>query len=210
MIRFFTFLPVLVLGSLLLASCATIEEQQESGEVVSTPPAGWNKQQQQRKQIQLWELRGRLGVQTETEGGTMDIIWKQSGDEFSIRLIAPLAAGTYLVQGDNTLAEIRYPDGKKRIIDNIDGVFAATLDVDLPVSAVKDWIRGLPASALPVEQISWNSRGLLHTIKQGGWNVELKKYTGTKILLPHALYLTRDDNEELDIRLILRQWLIDN
>jgi hypothetical protein len=38
----------------------------------------------------------------------------------------------------------------------------------------------------------------------------MKKYSGKKILLPHAIYLSRDDNIELDIRLLLRQWLVDN
>ena len=38
----------------------------------------------------------------------------------------------------------------------------------------------------------------------------MKKYMGNGILLPHVIYLSRDDNVELDIRLVLRQWLVDN
>ena len=83
-------------------------------------------------------------------------------------------------------------------------------EINLPVNAVKDWIRGLPAKTLSVENISWNEQGLLNTVKQSGWNVEMKKYTGNKILLPHVIYLNREDSDELDIRLVLRQWLIDN
>jgi len=114
------------------------------------------------------------------------------------------------VQGDSDSAQIRYPDGRKETVDNIDEVFSSMLDVNLPVSAVKDWVRGLPAKTLAVTDISWNEQGLLNTVKQSGWKVEMKKYTGNKILLPHALYLSRDDDSELDIRLLLRQWLIDS
>jgi len=139
----------------------------------------------------------------------MDIIWKQSDEEFSIRLIAPLGAGTYLIQGDSDLAEIRFPGGQKKIVSNIDEVFSSALEVDLPANAVKDWIRGLPAKSLPIEDISWNEQGLLETVEQSGWNVEMKKYAGNKILLPHVIYLSRDD-DELDVRLVLRQWLVDD
>ena len=188
----------------ILVSCATVKQQ------VLTEPAGWITEQQQRQQIKIWEIRGRLGVQTESNGGSMDIIWKQSDEEFSIRLIAPLGAGTYLIQGDNEVADIRFPDGQKKVVNNIDEVFSSALEIELPANAVKDWIRGLPAKSLSVESISWNEQGLINRIKQSGWNVEMKKYTGNDILLPHAIYLSRDDNDELDVRLVLRQWLVDN
>lgn len=197
--------PLLIfLTSSLLLSCATVKQQD------FTEPAGWVAEQQQRQQIKMWEIRGRLGVQTESNGGSMDIIWKQSDDEFSIRLIAPLGAGTYLIQGDNEMADIRFPDGQKKVVNDIDEVFSSALEVKLPANAVKDWIRGLPAKSLSVESISWNQQGLINRIKQSGWNVEMKKYMGNDILLPHAIYLSRDDNDELDVRLVLRQWLIDN
>jgi outer membrane lipoprotein LolB len=205
MIRRLSFFLATGLALLMLASCATVREQSTIKE-----PAGWQAAQQQRQQIENWEIRGRLGIQTETDGGTMDIIWKQAEQDFSIRLIAPFGAGNYLVQGDNGITEIRYPDGHVQTINNIDDVFSSILNVNLPVDAVRDWVRGLPTKTLPVETISWNKQGLLHTLKQSGWNVEMKKYAGKKILLPHAIYLTRDDNEELDIRLVLRLWLVDN
>lgn len=197
--------PIFIsVAMLMLASCASVKEQ------ITTEPANWLAEQQTRQQIKSWEIRGRLGVQTEDNGGTLDIIWKQVEQDFSIHLIAPLGAGNYLVQGDADQAEIRFPDGRKETVDKIDHVFSSILEVDLPVNAVKDWIRGLPAKTLSVDNISWNEQGLLNTVEQSGWNVEMKKYTGNKILLPHVIYLSRDDNTELDIRLVLRQWLIDD
>jgi outer membrane lipoprotein LolB len=195
---------VVCLQCLIIASCATVKEQ------ITTEPAAWVEEQQKRQQVNNWEIRGRLGVQTETTGGTLDIIWKNADEDYSIRLIAPLGAGSYLVQGNSDYAEIRFPDGQTDIVSNIDVVFTSILEVDLPASAVKDWIRGLPSKALTVEQISWNEQGLLTKIKQSGWNVEMSKYTGDKISMPHVIYLSRDGDDELDVRLVLRQWLIDN
>lgn len=204
MIRFLSCSLAISLALLLLTSCAAVKEQ------VAIEPAGWSAEKYLRQQIKSWEIRGRLGVQTENTGGTLDIIWKQAEQDFSIRLIAPLGAGNYQVQGNSDGAEIRYPDGRIETVNDIDRVFSSILKVDLPVSAVKDWVRGLPARSLSVENISWNDQGLLNTAKQSGWNVEMKKYTGNKILLPHVIYLSRDDNDELDVRLVLRRWLIDS
>ena len=191
-------------ASLILSSCATVKEQ------FKTEPVAWAAEQQKRQQIKSWEIRGRLGIQTENNGGTLDIIWKQLEQDFSINLIAPLGAGNYRVQGNADNAEIRFPDGQIKVVDNIDDVFSSILEVNLPANAVKDWIRGLPADTLSIDSISWNEQGLLNTVKQSGWNVEMKKYTGKKLLLPHVIYLSRDDNSELDIRLVLRRWLIDS
>ena len=203
MIRFLSIRLATGLACMVLASCAMVKEQ------TTLEPPVWRLEQQKRQQINAWEIRGRLGVQTVTNGGSVDIIWKQLDEEFLIRLIAPLGAGTYLIQGNNSYAEIRHPDGRTEAVSNVDDVFASSLDVDLPLTAIKDWIRGIPAHTLSVEAISWNEQGLLHRAKQSGWNVEMTKYIGTKVLLPHAIYLSHDDNAELDIRLVLRQWMLD-
>ena len=198
--------------SFMSLSCTSIQQQPvdvEPLKKVSDVPDGWQEQQSQRRQIENWEIRGRIGVQTKTNGGSMDIIWKQAQQSYSIRLIAPLGAGSYHVQGEQGFTEVRHPDGRKEIIDNVDKVFASTLDVELPTSAIKDWIRGLPAASLTQEKISWNVHGLPDKLKQSGWNVHLTKYTGKDLLLPHAIYLSRDDDADLDIRLVLRQWLVD-
>ena len=204
MFQNFTSRLVVCLLCLIIASCATVNQQ------ITTEPADWKAEQQKRQLINDWEIRGRLGVQTETTGGSMDIIWKNANHDYSIRLIAPLGAGSYLVQGNSDYAEIRFPDGQIDKVSNIDVVFTSIFEIDLPASAVKDWIRGLPSKVLTVEQISWNEQGLLAKIKQSGWNVEMSKYIGDKILMPHVIYLSRDGNDELDVRLVLRQWMIDD
>ncbi len=209
MVRHISFIFAISFVTLSLISCATVQQQVK----IETPeiePAGWVVEQKTRQQIQSWEIRGRLGVQTKNEGGSLDIVWKQAQQDFSIHLIAPLGAGSYRVQGDNHGAQIRHPDGTQETVSNIDEVFSSMLGVQLPVNAVKDWIRGLPAESMVIDDIGWNEQGLLKTVKQAGWNVEMKKYIGKKILLPHRLYLSRDDDDDLAIRLILRQWLIDS
>ena len=140
----------------------------------------------------------------------MDIIWKQADGEYSIHLIAAMGAGSYLIQGNEQFAEIRFPDGSRKNIDRVDDVFSTALELDLPVSAVIDWVRGLPAARLPTDKIQWNKQGLIASLEQAGWHVEMKKYAGVRVLMPHDLHLTHDDDDEVSIRFLFRQWLIDN
>lgn len=189
---------------LTLASCAMVKEKS------SLQPEGWLEQQAQRQQIKIWEVRGRLGVQTQSTGGSMDLIWKQSGEDYSIRLILPLGSGNYLIQGNGRNAVIRYPDGRKKSVRNIDNVFSSVLGVSLPVNAIRDWVRGLPARSLPIDEMLWDDQGLLNTVQQSGWTAEMTSYSGDDLLLPHEIYLSRSDDEDLDIRLLLKQWLIEN
>lgn len=195
---------IFALICLTLASCTMVKEK------TSLQPVGWQGQQEQRQQIKIWEVRGRLGVQTQTTGGSMDLIWKQSGEDYKIRLILPLGSGSYLIQGNEQYADIRYPDGRKKSVSNIDNVFSSILGVSLPVNAIRDWVRGLPARSLSVEEMHWNDQGLLNTVQQSGWAVEMTSYSGGGILLPHDIYLSHSDDEDLDIRLLLKQWLIEN
>jgi outer membrane lipoprotein LolB len=195
---------IFALICLSLVSCAMVKEKS------SLQPEGWLEQQEQRQQIKIWEVRGRLGVQTQATGGSMDLIWKQSGEDYTIRLILPLGSGSYLIQGDEQYAVIRYPDGRKESVRNIDNVFSSALGVSLPVNAVRDWVRGLPARYLPVEEMQWDDQGLLNTVQQSGWTVEMTDYSGSDLLLPHEVYLSRIDDESLDIRLLLKQWRIEN
>jgi len=208
--RHITFPLAISLACFMLVSCATFTEQAEEKKPAASQPAGWAAEKAKREQISYWEIRGRLGVQSEKTGGTMDIIWKQAADDYTIRLIAPLGAGSYMIQGGKDFAEIRYPNGDKQVVEDVDAVFASVLEVDLPASAVKDWVRGLPAAELAVKSIEWNDKGLINRVKQSGWNVEMTRYSGTRILLPHSIFVSRKDNDDLDVRLILRQWLVDN
>ena len=193
-----------VLICLTLASCTMVKEK------TSLEPVGWQEQQEQRQQTKIWEVRGRLGVQTQTTGGSTDLIWKQSGEDYKIRLILPLGSGSYLIQGNQQYADIRHPDGQKKSVRNIDNVFSSILGVSLPVNAIRDWVRGLPARSLSVEEMHWNDQGLLNTVQQSGWAVEMTSYSGGGILWPHDIYLSHSDDENLDIRLLLKQWLIVN
>lgn len=204
---------LILTAALLLGGCSHLGTQEESSVEVVPPkpvePVNWQTTKQQRGAIKSWELRGRLGIQTEHNGGSLDINWKQDGNDYVIRLLAPMGQGAYRIHGDKYSASIKMPNGKTRYIDKPNEMFNEALGVSLPLDALKDWVRGIPASSLTLDYAKWDDKGLLHVVRQEGWHVEMNNNFGETLPMPYKIYIDREDMPELDIRLVLRQWMID-
>ncbi len=185
----------------ILASCASVSEQ------VSQRPADWETRLQQHQQINDWTIKARLGVQTETEGGSFDVFWQQLADVYEIRLIAPMGQGAVHIAGDEGGVTISLADGQTEYSQDADELFASMTGLSLPVSGLQDWLRGMPIQGEEIQNISWNERGQLYRFEQRGWRVEMNRY---KVIadyeLPHAFYLEREERPELSVRLLVREW----
>ncbi|MCW8923566.1 MAG: lipoprotein insertase outer membrane protein LolB [Gammaproteobacteria bacterium] len=169
-------------------------------------PDNWSQTVAQRQQLSSWKLTGRLGMQTEDNGGSLDLFWNQQDDAYNIRLIAAMGQGTILIKGDALGVVLRTSEGET-YADNADELLASSLGVSVPLSGLHDWLRGVPAANRPVQKQLWDDQGHLHKLVQDGWNIEMSGYKKVgEHILPHAFYLDRDDQPELEIRLLIRQW----
>jgi len=186
----------------ILASCASISEQ------VLERPADWESRLQHQQQISDWTIKARLGVQTETEGGSFDVFWQQLADAYEIRLIAPMGQGAVLINGDNAGVSITLANGQTEYSQDADALFASMTGLSLPVNGLQDWLRGIPIRGEEIQNISWNEHGQLYKLEQRGWRVEMSRYkTIAGYELPHDFYLEREDRPELSVRLLVREWL---
>lgn len=186
----------------ILASCASITEQ------VLDRPQDWEARLQQHQQIEDWTIRARLGVQSETDGGSFDVFWQQVADAYEIRLIAPMGQGAVLINGDSNGVKISLADGRTEYSNDADELFSSMTGLSLPVNGLQDWLRGMPIQGEEIQYISWNDLGQLYKFEQRGWQVEMNRYkTVADYELPHAFYLEREDQPELSVRLLVREWL---
>lgn len=185
----------------MLASCASVSQQ------VLQRPADWEQRLQHNKQINDWTIKARLGVQSETEGGSFDVFWQQLTDAYDIRLIAPLGQGAVHITGDNGGVTISLVDGQSEYSDDAEALFASMTGMSLPVTGLQDWLRGMPIEGEDIQHASWNEQGQLYKLEQRGWRIEMNRYkTVTDYELPHAFYLEREDRPELSVRLLVREW----
>ena len=62
--------------------------------------ASWLQHRAALQALTYWQVRGRMAVRTETEGWTAHFDWKQSGEEYLIRLRGPFGQGAVELHGD--------------------------------------------------------------------------------------------------------------
>lgn len=174
----------------------------------SQMPEDWPQTVAQRQQLTSWKLSGRIGVLTETNGGSLDIFWNQQADAYKIRLIAAMGQGTTLISGNAHGVTLKTAEGVA-YAENADELLASSLGVNLPLSGLHDWLRAVPVADRPVKKQLWNEQGQLHKLVQDGWNIEMSDYKKVgHYMLPHAFYMDRDDQQELEIRLLIRKWTL--
>ena len=192
---------VLVLVTSTLLSCSTLTK------TTTQAPAHWQETLQHRKQIVAWKIQGKLGIQTEDNGGSLDLFWNQQRDVYQIRMIAPMGQGAVLIRGNAQGVYVKTADGTEQYSDDADVLLASSLGVDIPLAGLRDWLRGLPAKGQPASLQRWDDKGQLVKLVQNNWNIEMSDYR--KVVehkLPHSFHFGRDDRPELSIRLLIRQW----
>jgi len=201
--KFIYFIPFL----LWLSACSTIQLQDQTAE-----PASWQQQQKKLSQLQSWTINGRISVQTEYEGGQADYRWQQHNNtDYDIRLLAPMGAGTTLIKGRSKGVSLKTSSGDELFDTDVDKLMLKLNGWPVPVSGLQYWVKGLPAPGSPFEISKWNKNGLPAVMKQDGWRIELRKYRNIgELSLPGKLFINRQNNEEVDVRLIIRQWLLES
>ncbi|MCW8935985.1 MAG: lipoprotein insertase outer membrane protein LolB [Gammaproteobacteria bacterium] len=201
--KFIYLLPFLLWLSLLLSACTTIQEKDQT-----TEPASWKQQQKTLGQLQSWAINGRISVQTEIEGGQADYLWQQHNKtDYDIRLQAPMGAGTTLIEGRLTGVSLKTSSGDELFDTDVDKLMLRLNGWPVPVSGLQYWVKGLPAPGSPFEINKWNKTGLPAVMLQDGWRIELRKYKKVgELNLPGKLFINRQNGEEVDVRLIIRQW----
>lgn len=116
-----------------------------------------------------WALRGRIAVSDGEDGGSARINWDAGPEQYELWIYAPLAQGTWRLEGDSDGAVLTGPEGDFRGPD-AQSLLVRHLGWHLPVSGLIHWVRGVRAPG-PVESVVLDDRGRLQTLRQDGWTV---------------------------------------
>ena len=188
-----------------LVACATPDLKNASSGAVN-----WKLYQKNQNLLQSWTIKGRLSVQTEYEGGQLDYGWQQHNlTDYDIGLRAPMGAGTTIINGRKNGVSIKTSSGNEYFDTDVDRLIKQLNGWPLPVSGLQFWVRGIPAPTSRYEVSEWSGMGLPHVILQDGWRIEFRRYKDKmgNILLS-KLFINRPGDEEVDVRLLVRQWVI--
>ena len=105
----------------------------------------------------------RIGYNHAGKGGSADLLWEQSGNDY----VAVLSAGS-------ELARMRRSGENRTLTVRAD--FAARVDLrHFPLAYLEYWIHLSPHPAFPAE-MNRNARGQIVSIRQNGWEIVYLKY----------------------------------
>lgn len=148
-----------------------------------------------------WSFAGRIAVSQAGDGGSARIEWTQRGDDFDIRLSAPVTRQSWRLTGTAGRARLEgLPGGPREGADAEALLFDAT-GWRLPVDRLSAWVRG--ARAPGVAELSSDPAGRPALIRQDGWSVEYRAWDVADPPRPLRVFADRDAAR---VRLVVERW----
>jgi outer membrane lipoprotein LolB len=191
---------LLVVLSITLTACVPIWQTRSD----KSPEILWQERQRQLLHLNNWNIQGRTVIRDKQEAWNVGLRWQQKGEKFQIQLLGPFAQGGVLIKGDGQQVPMTLDDGQKLLSTNVEELITKTLGVDLPINALRDWVRGLPYQASTMDVVEYDEKGQITHLVQQSWNVDFKRYVPFKhYTLPSKVFITQADRS---LRLVITSW----
>src|SRR3989344_515472 len=185
----------------LLAGCAGIGSR-ESVEGQGNP-AQWKQHKDQLSSIDGWQIEGKVGVRAPKDSGSGTLFWLQRQDYYDIRLSGPLGRGAARLTGRPGAIQLEVANQGRYQAESPEQLLRDQLGLNLPVSHLFWWIRGLP-SPDSKSRLNLDSQSHLAQLSQDGWHVEYLSYAEQNgFWLPERIKLSGFD---LQVTLVIKDW----
>lgn len=125
--------------------------------------------------IQNWQVRGKLSVINRSEAVTGFLTWQQNEQNFDIFLSGPFGQGSSHLVGNPQHASLTLPGEQPVHADSADELMEQLVGWKFPVLDIRYWVKGQASPSSTANEIR-NSMGLLESLQQHGWNVQLSRY----------------------------------
>ncbi|MDH5357558.1 MAG: lipoprotein insertase outer membrane protein LolB [Gammaproteobacteria bacterium] len=169
-----------------------------------SPETLWQARRIQLLQLDRWKIQGRTVITQQREAWNAGIRWQQDHGTYQIKLLGPFAQGGVTLDGDEEQVVLTMEDGQQVTSSSPEALIAETMGLHLPVSALRDWLRGLPYGQKNIEFISYDNQGRLTHLKQQGWDIEFLRYVPFDgHSMPSKIFLKHPD---LSLRLVITSW----
>lgn len=174
---------------LLLAGCTSVPPAPTADDAAATA-------------LRRFTLDAKVAWQRPERSGRAAVEWIQDGERARLLVTGPFGAGAALLESTPGRARLTVGDDVRSAPDAGD-LLADVLDIPLPVTRARWWVRGLPAPGA-VESVVRDADGRAVRIDQAGWQVRIDRWTAIDgVALPARLHLSRG---ELSLLLVATRW----
>ena len=185
----------------LLAGCAGLtsrEALEGQGD-----PQRWQSHKQQISSLDAWQISGKVGIRAPKDSGSGTLFWLQRQDYYDIRLSGPLGRGAARLTGRPGAILLEVANQGRYQAATPEQLMQEQLGLNLPVSHLLLWIRGLP-SPESKSRLNLDADSRLAQLSQDGWQVEYLRYTEQNgFWLPERIKLSGFD---LQVTLVIKDW----
>ncbi|PCJ31575.1 MAG: outer membrane lipoprotein LolB [Gammaproteobacteria bacterium] len=154
--------------------------------------------------LERWEIRGRTVIIQGKEGWNVGLWWQENKTDYHIKLEGPFAQGGMTLDGDERNVILTMDDGQQFSAATPEELIMSTLGWTLPISALRDWIKGMPYAEKELTLVEHDDEGRITHLIQGDWDIEYRRYAPFNgSAMPAKIFITHPD---LSVKLIIRKW----
>lgn len=189
-------IPLLALA--LLAGCAGRAPAPEGARAAGQ----WQAQTERLTELDTWVLVGKVGLRTPEESTSANLDWSQHPHYYRLLISGPFGSGRSTLEGREGRFSLTTGEGRFEA-ETPEALMEQQLGWSLPVSALSDWIRGLPAED-SAHRLEKDEMGFPLRLEQDGWEIEYRAWERVaELWLPRRLVMTYDD---LRVTLVVTDW----
>ncbi|CAN7234792.1 lipoprotein insertase outer membrane protein LolB [Pseudomonas sp. LjRoot71] len=163
----------------------------------------WQAHKQRISSLDAWQINGKVGIRAPKDSGSGTLFWLQRQDYYDIRLSGPLGRGAARLTGRPGEILLEVANQGRYQAASPEQLLQDQLGLNLPVSHLLWWIRGLP-SPDSKSRLNLDGQSHLAQLSQDGWYVEYLSYAEQNgFWLPERIKLSGYD---LQVTLVIKDW----
>lgn len=163
----------------------------------------WKAHKEQISRLDAWQINGKVGIRAPKDSGSGTLFWLQRQDYYDIRLSGPLGRGAARLTGRPGAILLEVANQGRYQAASPEELLQDQLGLNLPVSHLLWWIRGLP-SPNSKSRLNLDNQSHLAQLSQDGWFVEYLSYAEQNgFWLPERIKVSGYD---LQVTLVIKDW----
>ncbi|MFY0990846.1 lipoprotein insertase outer membrane protein LolB [Halomonas sp. C05BenzN] len=162
----------------------------------------WQAQAERLERLDTWVLAGKAGLRTPEDSTSANLDWSQHPHYYRLLISGPFGSGRSTLEGREGRFSLTTPEGRFEA-ETPEALMDEQLGWSLPVSALSDWIRGLPSEASE-HRLERDELGFPLRLHQDGWQIDYRDW-----VLVRELWLPRRMVMEIDtlrVTLVVTDW----